>query len=316
MLPILVLGFVRLESLKATIESILAQEHGPIYVSCDAPPSQYQEKGIEVHNYINSLLYSGKVQEVRISTSHEGILTGVSNGISWFFDRVGIGIILEDDLVLQFDLLKSVELASNFLGDPRLVAIGLHNHVPNKFIGSKRNVLRSSRFVISWGWVTSKEHWNTRIRTYGEVDYVKLFFKMTPLIGISSSLYHLYYYRRRVRVERTNLINCTWADLWQINAFMKGLKVLTYNKNFIEYIGHGEFASNTIARSAESKYPVEKITESELDSNNFSFEIGNIDRRADRYYTKNRRVSTIIRSKLSLGTILNFNSKFNLKFNR
>jgi hypothetical protein len=308
MLPILILGFIRVDTLKRTIESVLAQEHGPIYISCDAPPSDYLKQGSEVQMYLDSLLDSGKVREVRISDSHQGLLKGVTSGVSWFFERVERGVILEDDLVIQAGLLKSVELASEFLNDQRVVSIGLHNAVPANFIASRSEVLRGSRFVISWGWVTTKEQWNSRIKTYGEVDYFRLAFKMIPVIGISSTLYHLIHYKKRVRQEETNVRGCGWADLWQINAFTKDLTTLTYNKNFVDYIGYGNLSTHTHHKNLD--YPLEKVTEHEMDVDNFNPVIESTDKRADRYFTRNRRLSTIFKRVLRIRTRFDLRKDF------
>jgi|688.fasta_scaffold372485_1 hypothetical protein len=308
MLPILVLCFIRLDSLKQTLESIFSQDHGPIYISCDAPPYKYLAQGAEVQRYIKSLLEAGKIEEIRISNSNQGVLEGVTSGVSWFFERVNKGIVLEDDLILQSNFLKSVELASKYLDQPNVIAIGLHNMVPKEFISHPQLILRSSRFVISWGWVTTQENWQSRIKTYQEVDYLKLFVKMLPQIGLSSSLYHLYYYRKSFVLEKTDIKKCMWADLWQINAFMKKSIVLTFNKNFVLNMGFGELATNTKNKNAD--YSFEVVSKSDIDENNYRFEIQNIDRTAEKYFIRNRRISTIARSEIRLRTRLKNSGQF------
>ena len=292
MLPILVLGFVRLDSLRATIESILSQDHGPIYVSCDGPPLKHYSQAMEVQRYVESLHASG------ISSSNQGIFRAVSNGVSWFFESVRKGIIIEDDLVIKANFLKSVEFASRHLDNYKVVAIGLHNSVPERFIKNVQKPLRSSRFVISWGWVTTREKWESRIKSYGDVNYFKLFFKMTCAIGLSSAIYHLYYYRKRVHMEKNNILKCTWADLWQINAFMKNLIVLTFNKNFVDNIGFDEFATHTFRK--DFSYPIQQISNDDLIESKYAFKISVIDANADKYFMRKRKVSTIIREKLRL----------------
>jgi len=312
MLPILILCFVRLDSLKECIDSILSQEHGPIYISCDAPPSEFLSQGAEVQKYIKFLLASGVVKEIRISESNQGILRGVTSGVSWFFERVEKGIILEDDLILQPNFLKSVELASKHLDHPKVIALGLHNSVPNEFISNQQAILRSSWFVISWGWVTTKDNWNSRIKTYQEVDYLKLLLNMLPKIGLSSTLYHIYYYRKKLATERTNIVKCTWADLWQINAFLKNSIVLTYNKNFVHNIGFDQFATNT--KSNNTEYALETLSGVDFDDKKYHSKIQQVDQSADRYFAKNRKISTIVRGRIQIRTRMKeFRRRGNLK---
>jgi hypothetical protein len=79
---------------------------------------------------------------------------------------------------------------------------------------------------------------------------------------------------------------------------MKNSIVLTYNKNFIQYIGYGGNATHT--KKKERSYSLETVSQKELDDKNFKFPIQRIDRAAERYFTKNRKVSTIIRAKLKI----------------
>ena len=44
MLPILVLAFNRPEILKKTLDAIIDQEHGPIFLSCDGPRLEFPQE--------------------------------------------------------------------------------------------------------------------------------------------------------------------------------------------------------------------------------------------------------------------------------
>jgi len=297
-LPILVLCYRRLDTLKQTIESITVQPHGLIYISCDGVSAEHYEEGKQVHTYLNHLLDSGVVEEIRISDINQGTLIGVSEGIDWFFEKVEMGIILEDDLVLEPELLSTVEIVSKYLRDSKVVAIGLHNSVPLSSITDRNSLVRSSRFVISWGWVTTRENWNTRVKSYAQINYWILFYKMLKVIGISSALYHIYFYRNRVRTERENIRQCTWADLWQINCFIKNLKVISYNRNMVTNVGFGTDATHTIEKRYE--YPIYPTPITKINLEQFNEEIQAIDKKAEKYFIKNRKITTIIRAKLRL----------------
>jgi hypothetical protein len=99
-----------------------------------------------------------------------------------------------------------------------------------------------------------------------------------------------------------------WADLWQINAFMKKSIVLTFNKNFVLNMGFGELATNTKNKNAD--YSFEVVSKSDIDENNYRFEIQNIDRTAEKYFIRNRRISTIARSEIRLRTRLKNSGQF------
>jgi hypothetical protein len=124
------------DTLRQTLNSILKQPHGAIYISCDGPSPDYERGCAEVKTYITELLRMGVIQNLRISDENEGTLIGVSKGIDWFFDQETIGVIIEDDLVLEPRLLEAVEISSKSLSDANLMSIGLHNRVPIKFISN------------------------------------------------------------------------------------------------------------------------------------------------------------------------------------
>lgn len=310
MIPILILGFIRADQLQLCVDSVVGQEHGPIYISCDTAPEKYRSEGLEVRYLIESLVSSGIVTEARFSTENRGILRGVTEGISWFFSKVELGIILEDDLIAAPGLFSSIEITAAYLKNPDIIALGLHNSVPMKSVTSPHSFVRASKFTISWGWVTTAEKWNSRIKSYSEVKYFKLFLLMLTDVGFSSSLYHLIKYRNRLRLEKQDISRCTWADLWQINCFMKKKKVITYNRNLISNIGYGRLATNT--KGEITNYPIEKVQIGDLDSIIISPEM-NIDYRADKYFSRNRKVSTIVREKMRIrGRIQEFSRHLKL----
>ena len=99
-------------------------------------------------------------------------------------------------------------------------------------------------------------------------------------------------------MEKNNILKCTWADLWQINAFTKNLIVLTFNKNFVDNIGFDELATHTFRK--DFNYPIQRIGSDDLIESKYIFKISSIDRKADRYFMKNRKISTIIRANIRL----------------
>lgn len=202
MIPILILCFARLDTLQQTLASILKQPHGAIYISCDGPSPAYERGCAEVRDYITDLLKMGVIQNLRLSDINEGTLIGVSKGIDWFFDQEVIGVIIEDDLILEPRLLEAVEISCTNLSNSNVMSIGLHNRVPTKFISNNDRILRRSKFVLSWGWVTTRKEWNDRITSFRSVNYWRLFVSMIGAIGPSSATYHLWFYALQRRQEK------------------------------------------------------------------------------------------------------------------
>jgi hypothetical protein len=300
--PILILCFARLDTLQQTLDSILKQPHGKIYVSCDGPKPAYERQCAEVRDYITELLRIGVIQNLRISDTNEGTLIGVSKGIDWFFDQETIGLIIEDDLVLEPRLLEAVEISSTYLTDENVISVGLHNRIPAKFISDNDQIVRKSRFVISWGWLTTREKWNERITSFHSINFLRLFVIMFRAVGLSSATYHLWIYFLQLRQEKSDVRRCNWDDLWQVNCFLKNKTVAVFNRNLITNIGNGPGATHTIGESLYAE--ITPIAEAEFKSSNPWYLPGDIDKLADSYFLRNRKISTIIRATVKIRTRL------------
>ncbi len=302
MIPILVLCFARVDTLRQTLESIWRQPHGAIYISCDGPVAAYERECAEVRDYITQLLKMGVIQNLRLSEENEGTLIGVSKGIDWFFDQERIGIILEDDLVLEPRLLEAVEISSTYLTDDNVVSVGLHNRVPAKFISNNDQIVRRSKFVISCGWVTTREQWNDRVKSFHDVSFWRLFATMIEAIGPSAATYHLWFYMLERRQEKNDVRKCNWDNLWQVNCFMKSKTNAVFNRNLITNIGDGEGATHTAGVSLHAE--IIPITEAEFKSLDPWKLPRDIDKLADSYFMRGRKISTILLEKARIRTRL------------
>jgi len=297
-LPILVLCYIRVDSLRQTIESIQQQPHGPIYISCDGATDIYKKESLLVQNYVRHLKQTGAVQEIRISEINGGLLDGVSMGIDWFFEQVEVGIIIEDDLILEPLLLQAAENAASHIVDQNVISIGFSNYVPKKYLSDEESYYRGSRFVVSCGWLTTRREWNSRLRTYESVDFKKLFLILIKHIGLSSALWHIAIYSDQKNLMINKSLLCSWDHLWQLNCFMKNKKALNFNVNLISNIGFGDLATNT--KYQVHQEPIDLIHESDLEKFKFKGQILRIDMKADKYFLKHRKISKHIRAKVSL----------------
>jgi len=305
-LPILILGYARVDTLKQTLASILNQPHGPIYVSCDGPSPAYAPECAEVRNYTTDLLRMGFIHNLRLSDVNEGTLSGVSKGIDWFFEQEEIGIIIEDDLVLEPRLLEAAEISSSYLSDINVMSIGLHNGVPAKFISENDKIFRRSNFVVSWGWVTTREEWSNRLRSFHDFNFWSLIMTMTKAIGVSSAAYHTWFYALQYIMEKKDVRKCNWDDLWQINCFLKKKTVAILNRNQITNIGYGKGATHTFGKSLYVK--IVPITEAEFKSRDLWILPQEKDNRADTYFARDRRITNIVRAKAKMRTRLGLRS--------
>ena len=280
----------------------MKQPHGAIYISCDGPSPAYERGCADVRDYITELLRSGVIQNLRLSDINEGTLIGVSKGIDWFFDQEAIGVIIEDDLVLEPRLLDAVEISRTYLANSNVMSVGLYNGIPTEHISNNYRIARRSKFAISWGWVTTRKEWNDRIKSFQGVNYWRLFVIMIRAIGPSSAAYHLWVYKRQLRQEKNDVRKCNWDDLWQINCFLKSKTNAVFNRNLITNIGNGVGATHTFGKTLYSE--IIPITEREFNSSDPWNLPRDIDKLSDSYFMRDRKISSLIRAMIRIRTRL------------
>ena len=97
--PILLIHFNRPESTRRQIEMLQKIAPQRVWVLCDGPRPHRQEdveKVTAVRAMLNDLPWLCEVKHL-YRESNMGCFQNVSEGISWFLDDCGAGIILEDD---------------------------------------------------------------------------------------------------------------------------------------------------------------------------------------------------------------------------
>jgi len=242
-LPILLLAFCRRHELELVVNSILAQPHGDIYISVDGPSERAQEQNLEVSNYVLELSSCGILKGYRFSISNEGTLFGVSNGISWFFDQVESGIIIEDDLVLHDPILEIAELAFDVMvTNPNVLAINLRNTVMARDIVEPNAAFRYSRLISSHGWITTRENWSL-FETSLNNRYRKLInFNLFKYFGFFAYLAFIQNLKKDIRLERISPLVANWDIRWQATLLATGKLTININQNLIEYIGFGAWS--------------------------------------------------------------------------
>lgn len=255
--PILFLVFNRPDTTKLVLDRI--REIKPAYLYIAADGARIDKEGeIEKCQAVRKLVMEGIDWECEVKTNFReqnlGCGKAVSQAITWFFEHVEEGIILEDDCLPHISFFSYCEnLLSFHRNDHKVLLIS-----GNNFLNGKVTIpwdYYFSSFVHIWGWATWRRAWK-------EYD-----FKMTNL-----SLSHL----RRQLDNRfgemgiaeqwiTNFTACqkgeidTWDFQLQYMVWSKnGLSAMPKN-NLVSNIGFGPDATHTTEDSKFSNLPSEAL---------------------------------------------------------
>lgn len=154
--PILLISFNRPAHTKKVLEAVFSQKPHDLYVFQDgARPGNGTdlEKCLEVRRVIMDLVAHSPNTTVHCFFSEEnlGCGPGPARAISWFFDNVEQGIILEDDAVPHPDFfVYSEELLERFKDDPSVHAIGSMNVDTKKWGDGSYYFSMMNRNLCAW----------------------------------------------------------------------------------------------------------------------------------------------------------------------
>jgi glycosyltransferase involved in cell wall biosynthesis len=159
--PILLVVFNRPEATQRVIESIREVRPQALYVAADGPRSNTPgdaERCAAARKVATSVDWSCEVHTL-LHNENLGCAANTSSGITWFFESVPEGIILEDDCVPDASFYRFCqELLQYYRDVPRIMHIAGNSHQ----YGRRRGLASYyfSKYANFWGWATWRRAWS------------------------------------------------------------------------------------------------------------------------------------------------------------
>ena len=243
MYPILITAYKRPNHLKNLIDSLRDIKPKKIFFACDGPKKNNENEYelVELTKKQIEFIDWGCEVHTRFSNSNKGCCKGMSEAISWFFDYVEAGIILEEDCIPHEDFISYCsELLDKYALDKRVWSISGTNFQDGKWRGE--NSYYFSRYFQCWGWATWKRSWEEfdiamnswlNLRDSEIINYI--FDNKTELI---------YWMKLWDKLTFENIPD-SWAYRFSFISIINGGLSVIPNKNLIKNIGFDKYASNT-----------------------------------------------------------------------
>lgn len=157
-LPVLILGYMRMDGILRCLKTCHQSGIKNIYISIDGAKSlaskDMQREGLtRVLEYAESCDISIKLRQRH---SNAGLAVAVIEGISWFFEQEEFGVILEDDLIISPDFFQFSLRAYEKFGDHVSFALISGN---NFLINEARHEISAVHYPLIWGWATKRSIW-------------------------------------------------------------------------------------------------------------------------------------------------------------
>lgn len=159
--PVLLIHFNRPQSTRRQIEALKIVAPKRVWLLCDGPRAGRTgeaEKVTEVRELLDDLPWDCEVKRL-YRDANLGCFRSVSDGISWFLDDCGAGIIVEDDVIPTPSFFRFCEeLLTRYADSLDVFAISGH-HRRSKPLAIDGDYGFSNYFEC-WGWATWKRAWD------------------------------------------------------------------------------------------------------------------------------------------------------------
>ena len=161
-IPVLLIVWRRPHTLHEVINAIRSVAPTRLFVACDGPnstrPGEVEKVAATRQLIEDEIDWPCKIERF-YSDVNQGCRLGVSRAITWFFDHVEEGIILEDDCVPHPDFfLYCSVLLERYRFDTRVWCISGANFQDGNWRGDGSYYFSGYNHI--WGWATWKRVWN------------------------------------------------------------------------------------------------------------------------------------------------------------
>lgn len=232
--PILFLIFNRPDTTQQVFNQLKLLKPKYLYVAADGPREtkiNEREKCEVTRNIIRQIDWDCELKTL-FREKNLGCGKAVSSAITWFFDNVEEGIILEDDCLPSLSFFEfSSQLLDKYRNDQRIWHIAGYNLQEGKKRGTADYYF--SQETPIWGWATWRrvwKHYNLDLKSLAELEQsnLKAALKATHLHSITA-LYDF----RKVSAGKVDTWDYQYSYYQLINH---GLSVVP-NANLVENIG-------------------------------------------------------------------------------
>lgn len=254
--PILFLVFNRPDTTARVFQRIKELQPTKLFIAADGPREAKEGEKCEA---VRGLIIDGIDWPCQVETLFRfhnlGCGNAVSSAISWFFENVEEGIILEDDTLPDPSFFTFCKiLLEKYRDNAKIKMISGNNFQYGKWRGDGSYYF--SAYSHIWGWATWRRVWN-------EYDFV-----LQSMTKETLEIYMQNYFKERAVVQfwktilqklKDGLIN-TWDcqllfSIWKHHGFS-----ILPNMNLVSNIGFGESSTHTKnEKDITSNIPVSPI---------------------------------------------------------
>jgi hypothetical protein len=255
--PILFLVFNRPAETARVFEAIREQQPRRLFVAADgARTDRPGELGLmqETRTIATQVDWPCEVKTLFRDTNL-GCGLAVSGAISWFFEQVEEGIILEDDCLPHPDFFPYCEtLLARYRHELRIATIAGTHFLPGSLPHEHSHYV--SKYFQMWGWATWRRTWKlydydlSKLSVNGCTELLQATHPITVECKYWTEIYHA--------------LKVGAIDTWDFQVFFSswrtGANHVMPGRNLVSNIGYGPAATHTNFASSMAEIPTQPLT--------------------------------------------------------
>ncbi|GAT62864.1 hypothetical protein [Paludibacter jiangxiensis] len=242
--PILFIIFNRIDTTKQVFEAIRSAQPSQLFVASDgARTDRTGEEDLcrEVREYVMSSIDWECEVKTLFRDKNLGCGLGPATAITWFFEHVDEGIILEDDCLPHPDFFGyCAELLEKYRNNNEIAVIGGDNFNNGKVYGSASYYF--SKYSYTWGWATWRRVWEEYRFDLKKLDKTKMWRQI-------DATFHTRSERDYWKSTFEQIIDSNRNDAWDyqlwFHVWYTGRCSIAPNVNLVKNIGFGDNATHT-----------------------------------------------------------------------
>jgi hypothetical protein len=242
--PLLLIAWRRPHTLRQVIDAIRPVAPTRLFVACDGPnperPGEAEKVAATRAVIEQEIDWPCQIDRL-YSDVNQGCRLGVSRAISWFFEQVEEGIILEDDCVPHPDFFPyCATLLERYRHDTRVWCISGNNFQNGQWRGDGSYYF--SRYNHCWGWASWRRCWQHYDADLSRGPFLRDSGLLDTIFEDPLELqYWSDIWQRLVDEGKPD----TWDYQWTFTCLANGGLTALPNHNLVSNVGFGEDATHT-----------------------------------------------------------------------
>lgn len=251
--PVLLLVFNRPEYVRQSLSHLRSIQPSRLFISGDGPRASHPDD-VDKIKQVRRVIEQEVDWECELITTFRkhngGCKLGVSQGISWFFQHVEHGIILEDDCIPHPSFYQFCgELLERYADNEGIFSIMGANILQRRY---SNDSYIFTPHMFCWGWATWRRAWK-----YFDLDMYGLNDSKTRqmLLGLFEDESIVRYWTDIFHKTQSDEID-SWANRWVYACFYNQAMNILSNVNLVTNVGFGFNADATHTKLTHAKHSI------------------------------------------------------------